>query len=224
MTGVQTCALPICRALAVGVAPAPASGLHAAAAVTHVDVTARRAPWAILVLAALGFACIVLPLAGLLHLVSWRDLGAALTSPEASGALRLSLVCSLWATAISVVLGVPLAWVLARVEFPGRRIVRAIVLLPIVLPPVVGGVALFAAFGRHGLVGGVLHDAFGLQFTFSPLGVVLAETFVALPFLVITVEAAMRALDPRLEEAAEELGASRTTVIRRVTQIGRAHV
>ncbi|MFM7270533.1 MAG: ABC transporter permease [Actinomycetes bacterium] len=181
------------------------------------NVAARRTPWAVIVLAALGFACIVLPLAGLLRLVSWRDLGTALTSPEATDALRLSLGCSLCATAISVVLGVPLAWVLARLEFPGRRVVRAIVLLPIVLPPVVGGVALFAAFGRHGLVGGVLHDAFGLQFTFSPLGVVLAETFVALPFLVITVEAAIRALDPRLEVAAEELGASRATVIRRVT-------
>jgi molybdate transport system permease protein len=169
------------------------------------------------VLAVLGFACIVLPLVGLLRLVSWRDLGAALTGAEATAALRLSVVCSLWATAISVVLGVPLAWVLARVEFPGRRIVRALVLLPIVLPPVVAGVALFAAFGREGLVGGVLYDLLGVQFTFSPLGVVLAETFVALPFLVITVEAAIRALDPRLEEAADELGASRTTVLRRIT-------
>lgn len=177
----------------------------------------RRAPWLLLGLAALGVACIALPLLGLVRLVSWRDLGDALGSAEATDAIRLSLWCSAWATVLSVLLGVPLAWVLARLEFPGRRVLRALVLLPIVLPPVVGGVALFAAFGREGLVGGVLYDRFGIQFTFSTAGAVLAETFVALPFLVITVEAAIRALDPRLEEAAEELGASRGTVLRRVT-------
>ena len=181
------------------------------------NLAARRRPWGVVALAAVGLAFIVVPVAGLLHLVAWRDLGTAIGSGEARDALHLSLVCSLWATALSLVFGVPLAWVLARVEFPGRRVVRALVLLPIVLPPVVGGVALFAAFGRHGLVGGALYDWFGIQFTFSSAGVVLAETFVAMPFLVITVEAAIRALDPRLEEAAEELGASRTTVIRRVT-------
>lgn len=181
------------------------------------NLTARRTPWGVVALAAIGFAGIVLPLLGLVRLVSWRDLGTALSSPEATSALRLSAVCSVWATALSVVFGVPLAWVLARIEFPGRRIVRALVLLPIVLPPVVGGVALFAAFGRHGLVGGLLYDWFGIQFTFSTAGAVLAETFVAMPFLVITVEAAIRALDPRLEETAEELGASRTTVLRRIT-------
>ncbi len=181
------------------------------------NLAARRTPWGVVALGAIGLAFIVVPLAGLLHLVAWRDLGDVLGSGEARSAVRLSLVCSLWATALAVAFGVPLAWVLARVEFPGRRVVRALVLLPIVLPPVVGGVALFAAFGRHGLVGGVLYDWFGIQFTFSTAGVVLAETFVAMPFLVITVEAAIRALDPRLEEAAEELGASRTTVLRRVT-------
>lgn len=181
------------------------------------NLTARRMPWGVLALAAIGLAFIVVPLVGLVRLVSWRDLGTVLGSAEATGALRLSLVCSVWATALSVVFGVPLAWTLARVEFPGRRVVRALVLLPIVLPPVVGGVALFAAFGRHGLVGGFLYDWFGIQFTFSTAGAVLAETFVAMPFLVITVEAAIRALDPRLEEAGEELGASRATVLRRIT-------
>jgi molybdate transport system permease protein len=174
-------------------------------------------PWGIVALAAIGLTFIVVPVTGLLHLVAWRDLAAAIGSGDARGAIHLSLVCSLWATGLAVTFGVPLAWVLARVEFPGRRVVRAFVLLPIVLPPVVGGVALFAAFGRHGLVGGTLYDWLGIQLTFSTAGVVLAETFVAMPFLVITVEAAIRALDPRLEEAAEELGASRSTVLRRIT-------
>lgn len=177
----------------------------------------RRPPRGVVVLAGIGFAFLVVPILGLVRQVAWGDLGAALGSEEAIAALRLSIICSVCATALSVVLGVPLAWVLARVEFPGRRIVRAFVLLPIVLPPVVGGVALFAAFGRAGLLGGALVDWFGVQLTFSPAGVVLAETFVAMPFLVITVEAALRGLDPHLEEVAEELGASRTTVLRRIT-------
>lgn len=181
------------------------------------NLSARRTPWGVVLCAAIGFAFLLVPLLGLLRQVAWGDLGAALGSDEALAALRLSIVCSICATLLSVAFGVPLAWVLARLEFPGRRIVRALVLLPIVLPPVVGGVALFAAFGRSGLLGGPLHDWFGVQFTFSPAGVVLAETFVAMPFLVITVEAALRALDPHLEEAAEELGASRTTVLRRIT-------
>jgi molybdate transport system permease protein len=127
------------------------------------------------------------------------------------------LVCSLWATLFAVVLGVPLAWVLARVEFPGRAFVRALVLLPLVVPPVVGGVGLFYAFGRDGLVGRYLYDWFDVQLTFSTAGVVMAETFVAMPFLIITVEAALRSMDRRYEDAASTLGAGRMTVFRRVT-------
>ena len=113
--------------------------------------------------------------------------------------------------------GVPLAWVLARVEFPGRALARALVLLPMVVPPVVGGVGLFYAFGRDGLVGQYLYDWFGIQLTFSTAGAVMAETFVAMPFLVITVEAALRSMDRRYEDAAATLGAGRITVFRRVT-------
>jgi len=124
-------------------------------------------------------------------------------------------VCS---AALCLVLGVPLAWVLARSTFPGRSLLRALVLLPMVLPPVVGGVALLYAFGRsNGLIGPWLYREFGIQFTFSPAGVVLAETFVAMPFLVITVEGAIRSLDTRFEDAAATLGAKRLTVFRRVT-------
>lgn len=176
-----------------------------------------RAPWIVLTLAIVGFAFIVLPIVGLVQQVPWRSLWSDLTTPEATSALRLSLVCSVWATVLSLVLGVPIAWVLARIRFPGRSLVRALVLLPMVVPPVVGGVGLFYAFGRDGLVGGLLHDWFGVQLTFSTAGVVMAETFVALPFLVITVEAALRSMDRRFEDAAAALGAHRLTVFRRVT-------
>lgn len=176
-----------------------------------------RRPWLAIALAAVALAFIVLPLVGLVQQVPWGRLWGDLGTPEARDALRLSLVCSLWATLLAVVFGVPLAWVLARVSFPGRSIARALVLLPMVVPPVVGGVGLFYAFGRDGLVGTYLHDWFDVQLTFSTAGVVVAETFVALPFLVITVEAALRAADRRYEDAAVTLGASRFTVLRRVT-------
>jgi molybdate transport system permease protein len=171
----------------------------------------------VVLVAFVGFAFIVTPFIGLLRQVAWGDLWHDIRTPAATDALRLSIVCSLWAAALSVVFGVPLAWVLARVEFPGRALVRALVLLPMVLPPVVGGVGLFYAFGRTGLVGRLLYDWFGIQLTFSTAGAVMAETFVAMPFLVITVEAALRSMDRRYEEAASTLGAGQLTVFRRIT-------
>jgi len=177
-----------------------------------------RVPWPVGVLAAVAAMLFALPLLGLLQRAAWSDLWDDLSTPAARDALRLSLECSLWSTALSVVLGVPLAWVLARGAFPGRSLLRALVLLPMVLPPVVGGVALLYAFGRsNGLVGPWLHDTFGLQLTFSKTGVVLAETFVAMPFLVLTVEGGLRAIDTRYEDAAATLGAGRWTTFRRVT-------
>ena len=170
-----------------------------------------------MLVALVGFAFIVLPLIGLIQQVPWGHLRSDLTDPEATSALKLSVICSLWATALSVIFGVPLAYVLARVEFPGRSLVRALVLIPLVVPPVVGGVGLFSAFGRDGLVGQYLYDWFNVQLTFSTAGVVMAETFVAMPFLVITVEAALRTMDQRYEDAAATLGARRLTVARRVT-------
>ncbi|HEY3723073.1 MAG TPA: ABC transporter permease [Acidimicrobiia bacterium] len=177
----------------------------------------RRVPWIAVLVALVGFAFIAIPLVGLVQQVPWGDLWTNLKDPEATSALRLSVVCSLWATALSVVFGVPLAYVLARVTFPGRAIVRALVLLPLVVPPVVGGVGLFYAFGRNGILGQYLYDWFDVQLTFSTAGVVMAETFVAMPFLVITVEAALRSMDRRYEDAAATLGAGRLTVARRVT-------
>jgi molybdate transport system permease protein len=170
-----------------------------------------------MVLAAVAVAFVLLPLAGVLWRAPWSNLGSELASPAVRTTLRLSLVCSLSAAALSVVLGVPLAWVLARVEFRGRSLVRALTLLPMLFPPVVGGVALLLAFGRRGLVGGPLYDWFGIRLPFTTAGAVVAETFVAMPFLVISAEAAFRSLDRRYEVAARTLGASRWTVFRRIT-------
>ncbi len=168
-------------------------------------------------LAAVAAALFVLPLVGLLLRVPWSELWADLTDQASREALRLSVLCTVAASALSVALGLPLAWVLARLRFPGRSVLRGLVLLPLVLPPVVGGVALLSAFSRTGVVGERLYDWFGLQLTFSTWGVVVATTFVALPFFVITVEAALRANDQRYEDVAATLGAGRWTVFRRVT-------
>ncbi|TMD66212.1 MAG: molybdate ABC transporter permease subunit [Chloroflexi bacterium] len=168
-------------------------------------------------LAGLGAAFFLLPLAGLLVRTPWGSAWQLLTSPEALTALRLSLLASLSATAIALIVGVPLAWIFARIAFPGRAVLRALTVLPMVLPPVVGGVALLAAFGRRGLVGAWLEQAFGIHIPFTTAGAILAESFVAMPFLVITVEAGLRGMDLRFEDAARTLGARRWTVLWRVT-------
>jgi molybdate transport system permease protein len=171
----------------------------------------------LIALGLIGLSVFVIPLVGLLARVPWANLPELASSPVVIDALRLSVVTSLTATAISAVLGVPLAWMLARTDFPGRSILRALITLPLVLPPVVGGAALLFALGRRGLIGEPLHAATGLVLPFSTWGVVIATTFVAMPFLVITVEGALRNLDPRFEGAASTLGAGRWTVMRRVT-------
>ncbi|MFF0517853.1 molybdate ABC transporter permease subunit [Actinomadura nitritigenes] len=176
-----------------------------------------RPPWFLLLPALAGLAFLVLPLAGLLARAPWSTLGTRLGKGQVLEALRLSLLSATLATGVCLLLGVPLAWVLARASFPGLRIVRALVTVPLVLPPVVGGVALLLALGRRGLVGEWLDSAFGITLPFTTAGVVLAETFVAMPFLVISVEGALRAADLRYEEAAATLGAGRWTIFRRVT-------
>ncbi len=174
-------------------------------------------PWPIAVPAGIGLGFLTLPLAALLVRAPWTGLGTALGTPEARAALRLSLLTATTATAVCALLGVPLAWVLARGEYRGMRLVRALVTLPLVLPPVVGGVALLLAFGRRGVVGHWLDAGVGVRLPFTPAGVVVAEAFVAMPFLVLAVEGALRGTDPRLEEAAATLGASRWVTFRRVT-------
>lgn len=176
-----------------------------------------RPPVVIGALAVVAVAFFALPLAGLLWRMPWSSAWATLSGSTATTALRLSLISSLWATVASVVFGVPLAWVLARVSFPGRTAVRALCLLSMVLPPVVAGVALFFALGRRGLVGQYLDAWFDIQLPFTLAAVVLAQTFVAMPFLVITVEAALRQVDTRVEGAARTLGASPWYTFRRVT-------
>jgi len=176
----------------------------------------ERAPTAPVVVAGAAAALFALPLAGLLWKAPWSKAWPALTSEEAGQALRLSLVTSVSATALALALGVPLAWVQARVEYRGRSLVRALTTLPMVLPPVVGGTALLLALGRRGLVGPQL-DRVGVHLPFSTAGAVLAEAFVAMPFLVLTVEAGLRTSDRGLEEAARTLGAGRWAVFRSVT-------
>ncbi|MEX2659615.1 MAG: ABC transporter permease [Acidimicrobiales bacterium] len=168
-------------------------------------------------LAVAGVGFLLLPFAGLLQRTPWSSLPSLVTEPVVVDALRLSVVTATLATVTSLVLGVPLAWVLARMTFPGRALLRALVTLPMVLPPVVGGTALLFALGRRGLVGGPLERATGILLPFSTAGVVVATTFVAMPFLVITLEAALRGADRRYEDAAATLGARRLTVFRRVT-------
>ena len=176
-----------------------------------------RAPLGFVPLAVVAVAFLTLPLVALLVRAPWRSLPGDLTAPGVLTALRLSLVCSVGALCLSLVFGVPLAWLLARVRFRGRNLVRALVLLPMVLPPVVGGVALLLAFGRSGLAGQWLDRLFGITLPFSTAGAMLAETFVAMPFLVITVEAGIRAMDRRYEDAAATLGAGRWRTFRLVT-------
>lgn len=177
----------------------------------------RRPPAPLIVLGGAAFAFLALPLAGLFFRVPWSSLGEAIGSRVVVDALRVSLTSSVAAVGVALLIGVPLAWTLARVDFPGKGLVRGVVILPMVLPPVVSGAALLFALGRRGLVGSVLHDATGLVLPFSIWGVIAAVTFVSMPFLVVTVEAALRSMDGRLEDAASSLGAGRWKVLRTVT-------
>ena len=176
----------------------------------------RPSTW-VLVPATIAIGFVTLPLLALVVRAPWSSAGAVLASPGVASALRLSVICSLGATVCAIVLGVPLAWLLARHKFVGRSVVRTLVTLSLVLPPVVSGVALLMAFGRRGLVGRYLDQWFGIQLPFSTAGVIVAETFVALPFLVLTLDGAFRTNDRRLEAAAASLGASRWTTFRRIT-------
>lgn len=174
------------------------------------------APRWVLAVGAAGAALVLLPLAGMLARVDWAQFVPLVTSPSAIDALWLSLRTSVSATALCLVLGVPMAVLLARARFPGQGVLRALVLLPLVLPPVVGGIALLAAFGRRGLLGQHL-EALGVSIAFSTVAVVVAQTFVALPFLVLSLEGALRTAGTRFEAVAATLGAGPGTVFRRIT-------
>ncbi|MGA1838165.1 ABC transporter permease [Herbiconiux sp. 11R-BC] len=170
----------------------------------------------ILAVAIVGALFVVVPLAGMVVRVNWGQFVPLITSPSSLDALWLSLRTSLAATALCVVLGVPMAIVLARTRFWGQKILRSLVLLPLVLPPVVGGIALLYTFGRRGLLGQSLSVA-GIDIAFSTTAVILAQTFVALPFLVLSLEGALRTVGTRYEAVGATLGAAPTTVLRRIT-------
>jgi molybdate transport system permease protein len=170
-------------------------------------VIRSRVPVAFLALALIGVGLVTLPLAGLLVRAPWSALAPSLSGAGASTAFRLSVVVSLAATGISVTLGVPIAWLLARSALPGRAVLRALVVLPVVLPPVV----------RGGLVGRLLYRWLGLQLTFTTAGAIVAATFVSMPLVVLATEAGLRSLDERYELAASAFGARPWTVLRRVT-------
>jgi molybdate transport system permease protein len=177
----------------------------------------ERPPLTVLVLAAVAVLFFALPFVGLLWRLPWSTLLSVLGEEQVRLALWVSIRSSLAATALSLLFGVPLAWVLARVGFPGRGFVRALCTLSMVLPPVVAGTALFFALGRNGLFGQWIYRWFDVRLPFTIWGVIVAQTFVAMPFLVLTVEASLRQFDDRFEEAARTLGASRWYAFRHVT-------
>ena len=179
--------------------------------------TAPRTPVPIVALAVIAVVFFALPLLALVLRVPWSDVGDLFTASAPREALLLSLLTSVIATACALVLGLPLAWVLARTQLPGHHVIRAICTLTMVLPPVVAGVALLAALGRRGLIGASLNDWFGIRLPFTTPAVIIAQVFVAMPFLVLTVESALHSTDRTVEDAARTLGASPWTVIRRVT-------
>ncbi|SFB91626.1 molybdate transport system permease protein [Streptomyces aidingensis] len=177
---------------------------------------AARRPMALTAPAGLAVLLLAVPLLGIVTRAPWSELPGRLGSAEVTRALGLSLVVSGWALLLSLLLGVPLAWVLARTALPGKGVLRSLVLLPMVLPPTVAGVALLQGFGRSGLLGAPL-ERIGVVLPFTTPGAVLAATFVSLPFLVITLEGALAGLDPRYEEAAATMGAGPLQSLRHVT-------
>jgi molybdate transport system permease protein len=181
------------------------------------DVHPGRPPRVLLLPAVVGIAFLALPTLGLLIRAPWSSLASRYADSDVLDALRVSLVTATEATGVCLVIGLPMAALLARGRMPGLSLVRAVVTLPLVLPPVVGGVALLLTFGRNGYVGRYLSSWFGIELPFTQPGIVLAQAFVAMPFFVVTVEGALRGSDLALEEAAASLGASPWRVFARVT-------
>ncbi len=177
----------------------------------------RSVPIGVSCVAVVGLIFLTIPIVGLLLAVPWTDLVDQIVSERIRKALATSAVVSVGSAGIALLFGVPLAFVLARVEFPGRRLVRSIAVLPIVLPPVVSGVALLSAYGRRGFAGQWLDATLGVELPFTTTGAIFAGSFIAMPFVVITVESSLRLLGTDADQAAESLGASSWTIFRRVT-------
>lgn len=176
-----------------------------------------RVPVLLVVPAAAATLLLVVPLVAMVAATDVSTLPTQLTSEPLREALWLSVTTSTGAMLVCLVLGLPLAWLLARVDLPGRGLLRVLVTVPLVLPPVVAGVALRTAFGRTGVIGEPLAALTGFTFPFTAWGVVLAHVFVALPFVVLSIEGALRSADPAYDAVAATLGASRWTTFRRVT-------
>lgn len=167
--------------------------------------------------ATVGFLFLVLPLVALIVRADWSTFPSAITSDEAVAALWLSVKCGFTAVVICLAVGVPLALIMARTDSGWVRLVRALITLPLVLPPLVGGIALLYLLGKYGLIGQYLTLWFGIKIPFTTAAVVIAQSFVALPFLVVSVEGALRTAGTQYDVVASTLGAGRWTVFRRVT-------
>jgi molybdate transport system permease protein len=176
-----------------------------------------KAPAVLVVPAVLGSALLVVPVVSLIWRTPWSDFWSEVTSTPVLQALWLTALASAATVVVCLVLGTPLAWLLARVDFRGRSLLRAAVIVPLVLPPVVAGVALITALGRTGLVGRWLYEWFGLTLPFTTTAVVIAHTFVSIPFYILSVEGALRASGEQFDLVAATLGADRWTTFRRVT-------
>jgi molybdate transport system permease protein len=181
-----------------------------------VAIRPSRAPIFLVALAAAGASFVAIPLLGLLARAPWSRAVEELSSSSARTAFLLSLEVSIGASLLSLMFGFPLAWVLARTEFPGKRVVRALVVLPLILPPVVAGVALLTALGRRGLAGRLL-EPLGISLPFTTGGAIVAAFFVSVPLLILAAESGLRSMDVRMEDAAATMGASRWYALRRVT-------
>lgn len=177
----------------------------------------RRKSVVLTVVAATAGLFVALPLVSVAVRVPWGRALDLVSSPMVLKALFVSVLSSVIATACVMVFGVPLAYWLSRNDTVTARIVRVFTVSPIVLPPVVGGIALLAAFGRRGVVGQWLNDWFGVSLPFTRTAVVMAQVFVAMPFLVLAVESAFRQAGTSLDDAARTLGAAPLRVFLRVS-------
>ena len=176
----------------------------------------RELHLAIAVPAAIAAALLVLPIVALIARIEWTTLPAVLVAPETRSALGISLGTATIATLICLAVGIPLAVVISCTRGLLSAALRGLVTLPLVLPPLIGGLALLSLLGRGGLLGDLLMSV-GIRVPFTTVAVVIAQTFVALPFLVISLEGALRGLDPVFSEAAQNMGAGALTILRHVT-------
>lgn len=185
-------------------------------AITVSPRTPRIVPRWLFVPAGLGIIFLLLPIIGLISQISWSHFPALIFADTAIDALRLSIRTSATATAIVVAIGIPLSMILAWTDFPGKKLLRALLLLPLVLPPVVSGIALLQAFGRRGLIGSQF-EAFGIEIAFTTVAVVISQVFISLPFMVVTLEGALNTAGRSYQTVAMSLGASPTRTLWRVS-------